>query len=277
MPELTYHIPLQGLSAHRTGRLIVRAGEPKALITALAAEDPNRIIAVQLLSLDTDSEPLNAWAPGLPVELAMTDPAAEFPGLYRHVNLLDQHPVRVAIPVQSGFAKAVRAAVALDFAVRLEPGQPEPALIDELAAVLEFYLHQPAVAQPIEYFQGALLGFYHQQPVPLWQVLDEDPEVLRYVTDDGADSLYGRLAGLDAPVAPDADLAVWIDQVLATGDECRACEFRQSCGGYFKWPHPDYDCAGVKRLFGVLKEAADELRSDLKGVAATVPVPPIRD
>ncbi|HAS52536.1 MAG TPA: hypothetical protein DCS21_12665 [Gammaproteobacteria bacterium] len=265
MRELTYHLPLQGLSAHRTGALIVRAGEPEALITALATEDPDRIIAVQLLSLDTDSEPLNAWAPGLPVELVMTDPAAEFPGLYRHVNLLDQHPVRVVIPVQPGFAKAVRAAVALDFAVRLEPGQPEPALIDELAAVLDFYLHQPTVAQPIEYFQGALLGFYHQEPVPLWWVLDEDPETLRYVADDGAELLYGRLAGVDVAVAPDAALTTWMDQVLATGDDCRTCEFRQSCGGYFKWPRPDYDCTGVKRLFGVLRDAADELRSDLEG------------
>ncbi|MDQ5911587.1 MAG: hypothetical protein QG599_3685 [Pseudomonadota bacterium] len=266
MPELTYDISLQGLPARRTGRLIVRADDPEALIAVLATEDPDRIIAVQLLSLDVDSESLNAWAPGLPVELAMTDPAAEFPLLYRHVNLLDQHPVRVVIPVQSGFAKAVRAAVALDFAVRLEPGQPEPALIDELAAVLEFYLHQPTVAQPIEYFQGALLGFYHQEPVPLWQVLDEDPEVLRYVTDDGAELLYGRLAGLDPAVAPDAELAAWINQVLATGDECQTCEFRQNCGGYFKWPRPDYDCAGVKRLFGVLRAAADELRRDLEEI-----------
>ncbi len=269
MPELTCHIPLQGLSARRIGRLIVRAGEPQALIAALATEDPDRIIAVQLLSLDVDSEPLNAWVPGLPVELAMTDPAAEFPLLYRHVNLLDQHPVRVVIPVQLGFAKAVKTAVALDFAVRLEPGQPEPALIDELAAVLDFYLHQPTVAQPIEYFQGVLLGFYHQEPVPLWWVLDENPEELRYIADDGAESLYGRLAGIDATVAPDADLAVWMDQVLATGTECRACEFRQSCGGYFKWPRSDYDCAGVQRLFGILRDAADELRCDLEGSGAS--------
>lgn len=263
MSEFLYNVSLNRLPDGRTEPLIVRASEPAALVATLAAEDPARIVAVQLLSLAADSEPLNAWAPGLPVELVMTDPAAEFPLLYRHVNLLDQHPVRVAIPVQPGFAKAIKTATALNFAVRLEPGQPEPALIEELATVLEFYLHQPTVAQPIDYFQGALLGFYHQEPTPLWLVLDEDPDGLRYIADDGAESLYGRLAGVDITAAPDAGLASWIDQVLAVSEECRACEFRQNCGGYFKWPHRDYDCAGVKRLFRTLRDAADELRRDL--------------
>ncbi|MDV7398607.1 hypothetical protein RZS08_44795, partial [Arthrospira platensis SPKY1] len=102
------------------------------LPAALAAEDPERIAGARLLSLDVDSEPLRAWAPGLPLELVANDPATEFPLLYRHTHLLDNHPVRIAIAVRPGFAKAVRLAVALDFAVRLEVGQPDPALIDEL-------------------------------------------------------------------------------------------------------------------------------------------------
>ena len=269
MNELIYNIPLHRLPDCRMGRLIVRASEPAALVAALSAEDPARIVAVQLLSLEADSEPMNAWASGLPVELTMADPAAEFPLLYRHVNLLDQHPVRVAIPVRPGFANAVKVALALNFAVRLEPGQPEPALIEELAAVLEFYLRQPTVAQPIDYFQGVLLGFYHQEFTPLWAILDEDPAWLRYIADDGAESLYERLAGVEITVAPEAGLEVWIEQVLAAGEECQTCEFRQSCGGYFKWPRRDYDCAGVKRLFGALCDAAAELRRDLDGVDRT--------
>jgi len=263
MNELIHNIPLHRLPDYRMGRWIVRAGDPAALVAALSTEDPERIVAVQLLSLEADSEPMNAWAPGLPVELTMADPAAEFPLLYRHVNLLQEHPVRVVIPVRPGFINAVKVALALNFAVRLEPGQPTPALIEELMTVVEFYLHQSTVAQPIDYFQGILLGFYHQEPAPLWAVLDEDPAWLRYVADDGAESLYGRLAGVDITVAPDAGLAVWMEQILAAGAECQTCEFRQSCGGYFKWPRPDYDCAGVKRLFRTLRDAAAELRRDL--------------
>jgi hypothetical protein len=263
MNELIYEIPVERVPACQGQQLIVRAREPAALVTALMAEEPDCIVGVRLLSLAADSEPLNAWRPGLPVDLAMADPATEFPLLYRHVDLLDHHPVRVIIPVRPGFAKAVKVAVSLHFAVWLEPGQPDSALIEELAEVMAFYLRQPTVAQPVEFFHSTLLGFYHDDPAPLWVVLDADPECLRHVADEGAESLPGRLAGVEATVAADADLGEWIARVLATADECRNCEFLPSCGGYFKWPRRDYDCAGVKRLFGLLREAAAELRRDL--------------
>lgn len=263
MNEFIYEVPLERVPAFRGKRLIVRAHEPAALVTALTAEEPDCIVGVRLLSLTADSEPLNAWGPGLPVDLSMADPANEFPLLYRHAELLDNHPVRVVVPVRPGFAKAVKAAVALHFAVWLEPGQPEPALVEELAEVMAFYLRQPTVAQPVEFFHSTLLGFYHDEPAPLWVVLDVDPRYLRYVADDGAEGLPGRLAGVEVALAPDTSLEVWIEQVLATAGECRNCEFLRSCGGYFKWPRRDYDCAGVKRLFGELRDAAAELRRDL--------------
>ncbi|MBL8251586.1 MAG: hypothetical protein JNK31_07955 [Candidatus Competibacter sp.] len=268
-----YHLPQPLLSEDWPGRLIVRADDPAALVAVLAAEThPQRIAAVRL-PLAVDSEPLNAAAPGLPVELIMTEPASDYPLLYRHSNLLDNHPVRAVVPVRAGFSKAVRVALSLDFAVRLELGQPEPPLIDELLAVLEFYLRQPTVAQAIEFFHGALLGFYHQEPLPLWVVLEEEPQALRYIADDGAPSHYGRLAGLElgAALAPEAGLDLWIDRVLAVAPECRNCEFLKSCGGYFKWPRQDYACAGVKRVFGGLRDAAAELRRDLAGVAGASP------
>jgi hypothetical protein len=263
MNEFIYEVPLERVPAFRGKRLIVRAHEPAALVTALTAEEPDCIVGVRLLSLAADSEPLNAWASGLPVDLVMIDPATEFPLLYQHTELLDNHPVRVVVPVRPGFAKAVKAAVALHFAVWLEPGQPEPVLIEELAEVMAFYLRQSTVAVPVEFFHSTLLGFYHDEPVPLWVVLDADPRYLRHVADDGAEGLPGRLAGVEVALAPDTSLGVWIEQVLATAGECRNCEFLRSCGGYFKWPRRDYDCAGVKRLFSELRDAAAELRRDL--------------
>lgn len=265
MSEPIYNIPPHLLSAYRHGSWVVRASDPASLAAALAPEDSERVVAVQLLSLAADSEAFNAWAPGVPIELVMADPAREYPLLYRHTNLLDNHPVRVVVPVRPDFIKAIKVAVSLDFAVRLEMEQPEPALIEELAATLEFYLRQPTVAQPIEFFHGMLLGFFHGEPLPLWVVLDEDPQYMRYVADDGAESRYGRLAGSDhaVAVAPDAELDVWIERALATAEDCRNCEFLRSCGGYFKWPRRDYDCVGVKRLFRQLRAAAMELRRDL--------------
>lgn len=263
MTERIYNIPAQRLPADREGWFIVRTDEPAVLPNVLGADDLDAIVAVQILSLDTDSESLNAWAVGLPIELVMRDPAAEFPLLYRHTILLDHHPVRVVIPVQPGFAKAVKVAVALEFAVRLDVGQPDPAMIEELVTVLDFYLRQSAVAQPIEYFHGTLLGLFHAEPLPLWVILDEEPGVMRFVTAEGQERMVGRLADSEFALADDATLADWTDQALATAADCGDCEFFLSCGGYFKWPRADYDCAGVKKVFGLLRDAAAELRHDL--------------
>ncbi|MFO1371233.1 MAG: hypothetical protein U1F42_02190 [Candidatus Competibacteraceae bacterium] len=269
MNELIYNIPLQSLPTYRGKRLLVRAHEPAILIATLEPEQPDLIVGVQLTTLEPESEALNAWAPGLPVELVMGEPATEFPLLYRHTNLLENHPVRVVIPAGPGVEKAVKVAVSLGFAVRLAPGQPASALIEELAAVLTFYLRQSTVAQPIEYFHGALLGFYHAEPAPLWVLLDEDPRYLRYVTDEGAELLSPRLAAVETALAPDNDdLGKWLNRLLATAEDCQGCEFLQNCGGYFKWPRRDYDCVGVKRLFGQLRDAAAELHRDLDSASA---------
>ncbi|MDG4552207.1 MAG: hypothetical protein P9F19_03365 [Candidatus Contendobacter sp.] len=268
MNDWIHEVSTERVAVHQGQRLIVRAREPAALPATLTDEQLERVVGVRLLSLAADSEPLHGWAPGLPVDLVMVDPGAEFPLLYRHVELLDHHPVRVIVPVRPGFAKAVKVAVSLNFAVWLEPGQPEPALVEELVEVMAFYLRQPTVAQPVEFFHSALLGFYHDDPTPLWRVLDTDPQSLRIVDDDGAESLPGRLAGVAATVATDADLGEWIARLLATADECQSCEFLASCGGYFKWPRRDYACVGVKRLFGLLREAAAELHRDLDSAPA---------
>ena len=262
MSNLIHCIPLSALREQSYRQVIVRAADPTALVAALAAEDPQRIFAAQLLSLDNDSEALNAWGSGLPIELILNDPD-DFPSLYRHVNLLEAHPLRVNITAVAGFSKAVKVALALHFAVHLDLGQPEPAVCAELAEVLKLYLHHSTIAQPIDYFQVILMGLYHQQPQPLWITLDEDPSALRWVNEDGTESLYGRLAAIPVAQVPDGDCAVWIEQVLAADAQCQSCEFRQSCGGYFKWPRRDYDCAGVQRLFGLVSAAAEELRNDM--------------
>lgn len=261
--QIIYNIPIERLQNYRDKRVIVRVREPASLLGLLAAESPESVVGVQLLSLAADSETLNAWAPGLPLELIIADPAVEFPLLYRHVNLLDNHPVRVIVPVSPGFSKAVKVAVALDFAVSLAVGQPDPVLIEELAEVMTFYLRQPTVAQPIEFFHSALLSFYHEEPVPLWVLLDEDPRCFRFISDDGVENLPGRLANAAINDRTNADLDQEIGQVLAANEDCQHCEFLQNCGGYFKWPNHTYRCTGVKQLLGDLQNAAVELRRDM--------------
>jgi hypothetical protein len=162
-----------------------------------------------------------------------------------------------------GFGKAVRLAVSLNFAVKLEMGQPDSFLVDELAQVLDFYLHSTKVRQPIDPFQTLLLSFYRHAPMSLWEIAEEDPVQVRYITDDGEETISKRFAGTEFEV----DVADFVknhsQQLLAEKRQCHQCEFFSRCEGFFKWPDKSYDCASVIRLFKTLAMAADEVTQDL--------------
>ena len=267
MSSIAYNIPVSLVEAYRGRKMIVRAWDSLELVEALSERDFDNLLYVQLLSLTADVDALADWGFGAPVDITLREPATEFPKLYRHAKLLDKHPVRVSMPVARGFSAAVKVAAALNFAVRLEPAQPAPEMMEELFGVLDFFLHHPSVTQPVEYFHSALLTFYDQQSVMLWAIQEEDPTLVRYVTDDGVEIISPRFAGSPPP----GDTASFLDEfqrvLLAERGQCYGCEFFENCGGYFKWPRRDYDCAGVKIVFRTLKEAAGELRRDLNLLA----------
>jgi hypothetical protein len=266
MNSIAYNIPVSLVEVYRGRKMIVRARDSSGLVEALSESDFDNLLYVQLLSLDADVDALADWGFGAPVDVALGEPATEFPKLYRHAKLLDKHPVRVSMPVAPGFSKAVKVATALNFAIRLEPAQPAleaPEVMEESFDVLDFFLHHPSVSQPVEYFHSALLSFYNQQAVTMWAIQEEDPTQVRYVTDDGVETISPRFAG-----AASGDLTSFVagfQRALLTGEsECRECEFWERCGGYFKWPRREFDCGGVKAVFQTLREAAGELREDVE-------------
>jgi hypothetical protein len=268
MRPVVYNIPVHLVPAYRGQHILVRSQDPTALVQALLEHDLDKLVSVQLLALTADVDALADWGYGVPVDLVMGSPETEFSLLYRHAKLLDKHPMRVSIPVLPGLFKAVKVASALRFHVKLEVGQPEPGAIEALQAVLEFYLHHPSVSQPIEFFHTSLLSFYHQTPVALWDVQEEDPASVRYVTDDGRETIARR--PVDARVTGDLGffVAALQQELLAERGECCACTFLEYCGGYFKWPRKDYGCSGVKTLFHILRDASTALRHDLNTLTA---------
>jgi hypothetical protein len=268
MSRVVYNIPVQLVPAYQGREVIVRAQDPTALVQALPEGALNKLVGVQLLSLTATVDVLADWGYGVPVELVMRSPETEFPLLYRHAKLLDKHPVRVAISVLPAFFKAVKVANALRFTVKLDVGQPAPAAITALQEVLDFYLHHTAVAQPVEFFHTALLSLYHQEPVTLWDVQEEDPAYVRYVTDDGRETMARYPSGAMVRGALGSFVADFQLALLAEQGECCTCEFFAHCGGYFKWPHQDYDCSGVKTLFRTLQDASAALRHDLNTFTA---------
>lgn len=190
-----------------------------------------------------------AATPALDVILA--DPAAEFSGLYRLVDVRIVRGVRVTIPASVGFVKALRLAAALQLPVRLLPGQPSAEALAELTEAAHFYLHDPMVETPVEFYHSLLAAFRGMGDGTLWRFLEEDPAVFSHR--DAA----GR--ALHAPDFVETHLA----RLLNDGAECATCRWQSVCAGYFKWPEPTYDCAGVKQLFATLEAAAEEIGRDL--------------
>lgn len=260
---VVYNIPVHLVPAYRGHEVVVRAQAPTALVQALPDSTLEQLVAVQLLSLTADVDALADWGYSVPVELVMLSPETEFPLLYRHAKLLDKHPVRVSIPVLHECFKAVKVANALGFIVKLEMGQPEAAAIEALQSMLDFYLHHTSVSQPIEFFHTSLMSFYHRHPVTLWDVQAEDPTYVRYVTDDGRETLARRPVNVSMTGDLGSFVADLQQELLAQQGECCECEFFKYCGGYFKWPRKDYVCSGVKTIFHTLRNASEALRHDL--------------
>lgn len=258
-----YQIELDRLAEYRGRDLIVRTADPAALVVNIGDDDFASLAYVKLAPLPSETGVLSDWAPGLPIELELTDPANEFANLYRHTGLLDNHPVRVAVAVVPGFEKAVKLAQSLHYAVILRPGQPTADLSAALKRVLEDYLHRPTVTQPVEFFHSLLIGLIQGEPVNLWSIAEEDPAVVRLIDEKGRVRLPGRLVGVEAVSEPATFVQSWCDRLIAEGAECAGCPFLSVCRGYFKWPDPAYACAGIKPLLATIHQAADELREDL--------------
>lgn len=260
---LVYNIPGTEIDAYRGCNVIVRSSVPAEIVYCLSRADPTAIRFIQLLSPPADCMFLESSGEDLPVEIVLKDPASEYMQLYNFARLLDAHPVRVAVPVLPGFSKAAKLAVSLNFAVKLEVGQPDPPLIEELRSVLDLYLHRSNVRQPIEFFQTMLLSFYRSEPVSLWEVAEEDPALVRYITDDGEETISKRFAGANLAGGLTDFVSRYSEELLSEKRECHDCEFFNRCRGYFKWPDKTYNCDGVRKLFRTLESAANELKHDL--------------
>lgn len=201
---------------------------------------------------------------GAPLDVVVADPANEYSRLYRLVDVRGVRPVRITIPVRERFLKALRLAASIQLPVRLLPGQPASAVQAELEQALDFYLRDPMVEAPFEYFHSALASLQTGEPGSLWMALEADPAVYRRLDEEGLPELRCQIA--------EANPDTWVrDHVAKVTEEaeCGDCRWLSFCQGYFKQPDPAYPCDGVIRIFDRLHDAAEEMRADLS--AATPP------
>jgi hypothetical protein len=274
MNEVVYNIPVSLFPSYVGRKVIVRSYDPVEMIMSLTDCDIDNVVAVQLLSMTGNVDVLSNWGYGIPIDLLMPHPQTDFPFLYRYSKLLDRHPLRVCIPVVNGFSKAVKVATSLKLFVKLEIGQPDPSLIDEIQRVLNFYIHNPSVALPIEYFHSTFLAMYHSEQSSLWDVQEENPSTIRYVSEDGRENIARRVGSGRVEGDLDTFVADLQSEMLSEKAECNDCRYFMYCGSYFKWPRKTYRCTGVRSLFSTLDEAAQEMQGEItvmmqvqKGVA----------
>ena len=216
------------------------------------------LMGIQVEHLIGDAEVWALAAQGadpVPLDVVLSDPATEFSALYRLVDVRIVRPVRVTVPALPGLLKAVRLAASLQLSVRVLPGQPGPEVLSELNETMQFYLHDPMVEAPVEFFHSLLAAFRGLDNGTLWTFLEQDP------------ALFQRLehAGFPPALPPDF-VETHLAQLLESNAECAHCRWRPVCAGYFKFPDPHYPCDGVKSMFGTLESAADEISRDLESM-----------
>jgi hypothetical protein len=201
----------------------------------------------------------------VPLDVVVSDPALEFSHLYRLVDACAVRAIRVTMPVAPGLTKAIRLAAALRLPVRVLPGQPSAAALEELNDALQFYLHEPMVEAPVEFFHSALATMSDWDAGSLWTILEEDPDGFRHYDADGR-ARAPLTSNLDEPEIT-GFVENHLGRLIAQGGECATCPWQRPCRGYFKWPDPAYSCAGVKQLFLSIQTAGNEIRQDMAGLA----------
>ena len=203
----------------------------------------------------------------IPLDVVLSDPASEFSHLYRVVDAYAVRAIRVTMPAAPGLTKAIRLAAALRLPVRVLPGQPSAEALLELYDALEFYLHEPMVEAPVEFFHSVLATMSDWDAGSLWMILEEDPDAFRHYDADGQARVPRTGDSGRSEIASVGFVENHLSSLIAQDAECATCPWQQPCRGYFKWPDPAYSCEGVKQLFFSIQTAGNEIRQDMASFA----------
>lgn len=203
----------------------------------------------------------------IPLDVVVSDPALEFSHLYRLVDACAGRAIRVTMPAAPGLTKAIRLAAALRLPVRVLPGQPSPQALEELRDALQFYLHEPMVDAPVEFFHSVLATMCDWDAGSLWTILEEDPDAFRHYDADGRARVPRTINPDWSEVTSSGFVENHLSRLIAQSAECATCPWQRPCSGYFKWPDPGYPCEGVKQLFFSIQTAGNEIRKDMASFA----------
>ncbi len=254
------------LVVEKGGRALVVIVKSREELSQWLSDPP---AALQWLEIDGLLGDPDAWVPAaqsasnVPLDVVLANPGSQFSDLYRLVDVCAVRDVRVSMPASPGFLRALKLAIALRLPVRLLPGQPSPDVFTELTEAVTFYLRDPMVETPVEFFHSVLAFMFGADTGSLWTILEEDPAIFLHQDPDGRSKLPRVSGSPSREISLPTFVATRFKQLVEQNTECTTCPWQQICQGYFKWPDPAYDCQGVKQLFSIIKTAADEMRQEL--------------
>jgi hypothetical protein len=254
------------LVAEQGGRALVIIVKSREELSHWLCNPPADLQWLEVDGLLRDHE---AWEPAaqrvsdVPLDIFLATPASQFSDLYRLVDVCAVRDVRVSMPTSPGILRALKLAIALHLPVRLLPGQPAPEVCAELTEAVTFYLRDPMVETPVEFFHSVLAFMCGAETGSLWTILEEDPAIFLRQDPDGRSKLPRVSGSPSQEISIPTFVVTRFKQLVEQSTECTTCPWQQICQGYFKWPDPAYDCRGVKHLFSIIKIAADEMRQEL--------------
>lgn len=275
------YVPVHLIEQFQGHRLALRSDAPLSFPHYLNRDGMEGIEYLQLTDLDVDPSPLMKWESVFPIDLVMTAPGSEFPRLYAFAPLLERGPVRVSIPAADGMEKAVKLAASLRFSVKIIPGQPAGDQVMQLIRLAEFYLRNPTIEEPIEFFHSLFFAMVNDAAANLWEILEKDPTRYCFVTNEGGIDEKGPCPIPNSEMGPETVAGTKFDTVKARYSQrqmvknrfkaCSRCIYCRWCRGFFKYPAPDYSCAAVFPLFQHLLAAATEFKQDLSASISGAP------
>jgi hypothetical protein len=195
------------LAGEQGGRPFVALVRSRDELRRWLGEPPGGLQWIQIEELLGDPD---AWAQAasgasqVPFDVVLSDPASEFSDLYRLVDVCTMRDVRVTMPAAPGCLKAIKLAASLRLPVRVIPGQPSPEVLAELVEALEFYLHEPMVEMPVEFFHSLLAAKCGADAGSLWMILEEDPAAFLHYDAEGRPQLPRSSGFRPIEISPEA-------------------------------------------------------------------------
>ena len=255
--------------------VVIRSARCAEIVKAFRRRG-ERIQGVLLESVDDDLINLAE----LPVGMFMTVKMhpREAAQIYTSSWMSDRFNLGVLMDIDVGLLQGVRIVTSAGVSVMLNPDEVYDT--GELLSVLHYYLHEPHLQVPVEFFHSLFNAYLNNTPVSLEEMYPESPDTFLYVDELGRISGSARLAcageffgevrdslTLDTTCNAYKSLLDRRKNIFLSGSACASCEHFDVCGAYLRFVEKEFDCDPFKKTFEQIKAKAREFAEDLSSSA----------